>query len=56
MYVQFRASYAESFKAPGLPQVVAENIARSTILVAILFLMLDKVLKRIRSGSRRLKT
>lgn len=28
-YVQFRASYAQSFKAPGLPQVVTEGLARS---------------------------
>jgi len=27
-YVQFRASYAEGFKAPGLPQVVAVDISR----------------------------
>jgi len=27
-YVQVRASYAEGFKAPGLPQVVAQNVSR----------------------------
>ncbi len=27
-YLQFRASYAEGFKAPGLPQVVAVDISR----------------------------
>ena len=27
--LQFRASYAEGFRAPGLPQVVAKDIARS---------------------------
>ncbi len=53
-YVQVRSSYAEGFRAPGLPQVVAENISRVNTRSDPVFNTRQGVLE-LRNGSDSLK-
>lgn len=53
-YVQFRASFAESFKAPGIPQVVTAGLARSNNSIDPVF-GIEQGTTEIRSGSDQLE-
>jgi outer membrane receptor protein involved in Fe transport len=53
-FIQARASYAEGFRAPGLPQVVAENVSRVNTRSDPIFGARQGVLE-LRNGSDQLK-
>ena len=53
-YAQIRGAYSEGFKAPGLPQVVAENVSRVNTRSDPLFGVRQGVLE-LRNGSDTLK-